>query len=83
MKRELLLTEAMALLELARHREPIDATRAERFARAVLESMPLGRPALGVLDGGVFAAARLIELAAAVLATLSSANDANHDQKRS
>ena len=69
---ELLVAEATALLDLACRREPIEAARANRFARAVIEFMPLGPPALGVLDGGVLAAARLVELAGAVLALLAT-----------
>ncbi len=72
---ELLVAEATALLELARRRMPIDTARAERFARAVLESTPLGRHALGVLDGGILAGARLVDLAGAVLALLSTGRD--------
>ena len=68
---ELLALEARALLDAASRREPITAARAHRFARAVIESMAIGPAALGVLDGGVLAGARLVELAGAVLKAAS------------
>ena len=56
--------EAAAILNAATRQEPISGDRARQFARAVIESMPGGAEALAVLDGGLFAATRLIELAA-------------------
>jgi hypothetical protein len=78
---ELLVAEATALLELARRRRPIDTARAERFARAVIESTPLGASALGVLDGGVLAGARLVELAGAVLVVLGAGCERDRRRK--
>ena len=83
LERELLLAEAMVLLDRASRRKPIDTARANRFARAVIESMPLGPPALGVLDGGVLAGARLVELAGAVLALLGNRNASRESRNRS
>ena len=44
----------------------MDSDRAERFARAVIEATEIGRLAMSVLDGGLFAGARFVELAEAV-----------------
>jgi hypothetical protein len=65
----LLRREAAALLELASQQQPIDGDRARRFARAVIESFPITKLAKEVLDGGLFAGMRLVELAGAVVAT--------------
>ena len=62
----LLRREAEALLEAASQQQRVSAARARRFARAVIESTPAGRAALGVLDGGVLAGARLVVLAGEV-----------------
>jgi len=51
---------------------PVHRDRAERFARAVLEATDVGRVALAVLDGGLFAGSRLVELATRVLEARSS-----------
>jgi len=59
----------VALLELAKGGKGVDAERAERFARAVAEATELRRMAMAVLDGGLFAGARLVELAEAVSQT--------------
>ena len=45
----------------------VDAAR--EFARALLESLPGGTEALAVLNGGVFAGTRLVELAEMVAGT--------------
>jgi len=58
--------EAVALLEFTKDGKAVDAERAERFARAVVEATELGRMAMAVLDGGSFAGARLVDLADAI-----------------
>ena len=63
-----LVAEARALLEAAERREPVPMTRARVFARACLEMTEFGRAAIVVIDGDVFAGARLVELAERVCA---------------
>jgi hypothetical protein len=63
----ILFNEAVELLKLAKDGKGVEAARAARFARGVLEGTELGRPALAVLDGGLFAGARLVELAEAIV----------------
>jgi len=65
---ELLGAEARALLEAAQRRESVERVRLVAFARACLELNETGRLALAVLDGGVFAPRRALELAAMVAA---------------
>jgi hypothetical protein len=65
---ELLATEARELLDSAQRREPVERARVLAFARACLELTEVGRLALAVLDGGVFAPRRALELAAIVTA---------------
>ena len=62
----ILFDEAVALLALARDGKAVEAERADRFARAVVEATALGRAAMAVFDGGLFAGARLAELAEAI-----------------
>jgi hypothetical protein len=61
----ILFNEAVELLKLAKDGKGVDAGRAERFARGDLEATEMGRMAIAVLDGGLFAGARLVELAEA------------------
>jgi hypothetical protein len=65
---ELLGAEARAVLQAAQRREPVERARVVAFARACLELTEMGRLALAVLDGGVFAPRRALELAAMVTA---------------
>ena len=65
---ELLAAEARRLLEAAQGRESVERARVVAFARACLEVTEAGRLALAVLDGGVFAPRRALELAAMVAA---------------
>jgi hypothetical protein len=58
-----LVAEARGLLVAAERREPVSVARARAFARACVEMTETGRAAMGVMDGGVFAGARLVELA--------------------
>jgi hypothetical protein len=60
---ELLAAEARGLLEAAQRRESVERARVVAFARACLELTEAGRLALAVLDGGVFAPRRALELA--------------------
>jgi hypothetical protein len=69
---ELLAAEARALLDAARLKEDVDRARIVAFARACLEISEAGRLALAVLDGGVFAPRRALELAAMVAAARAS-----------
>src|SRR6187397_2685231 len=56
-----LVAEARALLGAAERREPVSVSRARGFARACVEMTEIGRVAMGVMEGGVFAGARLVE----------------------
>jgi len=58
-----LVAEAWALLAAAERREPVSVARARAFARACVEMTEIGRAAMAVMDGGVFAGTRLVELA--------------------
>ena len=62
-----LVAEARALLAAAERREPVSMGRARAFARACVEMTEMGRAAMAVMDGGVFAGARLVELAERVV----------------
>jgi hypothetical protein len=62
-----LRSEARALLEAASSRHPVEVQRLRAFARAFLDADELGQLALAVLDGGLFAGRRALELAAAVV----------------
>ena len=64
---ELLAAEARELLESAREQAVVDRGRVVAFARAYLELTEAGRLALAVLDGGVFAPRRALQLAAMVV----------------
>ena len=55
------------MLAAAESQRPVDVDRLRAFARAFLEADALGRLALAVLDGGLFAGRRALELAAALL----------------
>jgi hypothetical protein len=70
---ELLAAEARGLLEAAQRRESVERARVVAFARACLELTEAGRLALAVLDGGVFAPRRALELAAMVAAAPATA----------
>jgi len=59
----LLAAEALSILRTASEQGTLTGDRARAFARACLERDPVGRLALAVLEGGVFAPARLVELA--------------------
>ena len=63
----LLVEEARALLAAAERRETVSIERARAFARACIEMTDVGRAAMAVMDGGVFAGARLVELAERVV----------------
>jgi hypothetical protein len=62
-----LVAEARALIGAAERREAVSVERARAFARACVEMTERGRAAMGVMDGGVFAGARLVELAERVV----------------
>jgi len=63
----LLINEAQALLDAAASQQQVETERLHAFARACLELSETGRLALAVLDGGLFASRRALELAAHVL----------------
>jgi hypothetical protein len=63
----LLANEAQALLDAAASQQQVETERLRAFARACLEMSETGRLALAVLDGGLFASRRALELAAHVL----------------
>jgi hypothetical protein len=63
---ELLAAEARSLLMAAASGIPVEPERMQAFARACLEVSEVGRLALAVLDGGVFAPRRALELAVVV-----------------
>ena len=62
-----LAAEAQALLDAAAGHQDVEGGRLIAFARACLEMSDMGRLALAVLDGGLFAPRRALELATAVL----------------
>ena len=64
---EVLAGEAQAILDAAASEQDIEGARLIAFARACLEGSETGRLALAVLDGGLFAPRRALELAARVL----------------
>ena len=68
--------EAQALLDAAASQEKVEAERLKAFARTCLELSEAGRLALAVLDGGLFASRRALELAACVI---RGADEASHD----
>ena len=63
---DLLAAEARILLLAAASGIPVEPERMRAFARACLELTEVGRLALAVLDGGVFAPRRALELAKTV-----------------
>jgi hypothetical protein len=65
---DLLRSEAQSLLASAAQREPAELARLQGFARACLEMTDVGRLALAVLDGGLFAPRRALELAEHIMA---------------
>ena len=65
---EVLRSEAQSLLASAAGREPAELKRLQGFARACLEMTDVGRLALAVLDGGLFAPRRALELAEHIMA---------------
>jgi hypothetical protein len=64
----ILANEAREILKAIRDGKPVSSERARQFARGWIEMQPLGALALGALDGGLFAGARLAELAEKLLA---------------
>src|SRR5258708_18932861 len=67
-----------ALLEAASSRHPVEVDWLGAFARAFLDADELGRLALAVLHGGLFAGRRTVELAAAVVETETDAEAVGH-----
>ena len=63
----LLANEAQALLDAAASQQHVETERLRAFARACLELSETGRLALAILDGGLFASRRALELAVHVL----------------
>jgi hypothetical protein len=62
-------------LDAAASRHDVEAARLREFARGCLEMSEVGRLALAVLDGGLFAPRRALELAARVLADSAQADE--------
>ena len=69
---ELLAVEARSLLMVAASGIPVEPERLRAFARACLEVSEVGRLALAVLDGGVFAPRRALELAEVVCGAVAA-----------
>ena len=76
----LLGTEARSLLLAAASGIPVESERMRAFARACLDLTEVGRLALAVLDGGVFAPRRALELAKTVADTVAARPAANRSQ---
>jgi hypothetical protein len=74
---EVLRSEAQSLLGSAAEREPADLARLQGFARACLEMTDVGRLALAVLDGGLFAPRRALELAEHIMAATCEVDPAS------
>ncbi|HKO49968.1 MAG TPA: hypothetical protein VJV79_19690 [Polyangiaceae bacterium] len=64
---DVLVGEAQAILDVAASEQDVEGARLVAFARACLQLSETGRLALAVLDGGLFAPTRALELAARVL----------------
>jgi hypothetical protein len=75
----LLANEAQALLDAAASQQQVETERLRAFARACLELSETGRLALAVLDGGLFASRRALELAAHVLRDAEQSAGADGD----
>jgi hypothetical protein len=65
---DVLRSEAQSLLASAAERQPAELARLQGFARACLEMTDVGRLALAVLDSGLFAPRRALELAEHIMA---------------
>lgn len=76
----MLANEAREILTAIRDGKPVSAERARRFARAWIEMQPMGALVLGVLDGGLFAGARLVELAEKAVALHAAGGDSDSIQ---
>lgn len=73
---------SMALTLTPPHRRaPPGKSRIVAFARSVLELAELGELALKVLDGGVFAGRRSLELALQVIALADAAAARTHNRR--
>jgi hypothetical protein len=77
---DLLRSEAQALLASAAQREPAEVVRMQGFARACLEMTDVGRLALAVLDGGLFAPRRALELAEHIMAATAEVASAGDER---
>ena len=69
----LLATQARTLLTAGASGIPVESERMRACARACLEVSEVGRLALAVLDGGVFAPRRALELAKTVTDAVGAA----------
>ena len=76
----LLAAEARTLLMAAASGIPVESERMRAFARACLELTEVGRLALAVLDGGVFAPRRALELAKTVTDAVGATPAAKRSQ---
>ena len=76
----LLATDARTLLMAAASGIPTEPERMRAFARACLEVNEMGRLALAVLDGGVFAPRRALELAKTVADAVGATPAAKRSQ---
>lgn len=77
---QLLAAEARTLLLAAANGMPVEQERIRAFARACLELSEVGRLALAVLDGGVFAPRRALELAKTVADAVGATPAAKRSQ---
>jgi hypothetical protein len=74
---DLLRSEAQALLGSAAERQAAELARLQGFARACLELTDVGRLALAVLDGVLFAPRRALELAEHIMAATTEVASAS------
>ena len=77
---DLLAAEARTLLMAAASGIPVESERMRAFARACLELTEVGRLALAVLDGGVFAPRRALELANIITVAVTAAAAAKQSE---